>query len=404
MCMHGEAFNNGIALTNNFANCVFDSCRINGTSSSGFVVDIGAIIDNCLVTGTGGDGFQLGASIVTNSSAINNVDNGFSLTFGNNVLTNTVAFQNFNSGYAVTSQYNQFINATADTNTVNGFMFSTVSSANNNLINCQAIRSVGGQGYLMTDTGVNTFESCTSVNSVDNGFSVGSANNIFESCTSANNGGDGFSVTGGDNIFESCTSVNNTGDGFNVINNGNSFISCASNNNSLDGFYVSVMDGCLISDSTMNENANLGVRIENIIAEALYELNVQQNNTLNIGQELQTGPTRNPINSRGVRLVNNTALKNGAPGESTLQLAMSGVLFDTGAVPVGAAAFGPITIVPPIGVVNAIQGSVVLPASPYAPIPGTILGPQVTTQVAAVVGIMGNVVGGNVIDTVTVGQ
>lgn len=262
-----------------------------------------------------------------------------------------------------------------------------------------------GDDCAMFDTVVDSTESV----------SVG-ASNYVQNCVAKNSAlGIGFIVIGSASILRSCVAYSNGSIGFYLLASGtqcldcvaernsqgitvegdDSIVSgCVANYNDIAGIFINVGDGCLVMNCTANNNGLAGILVTNIVAESLFVAGAPvNNNTWNIGQFPRTNTNPNgALVNHNVRLVNNTALRNGDSSISR-QIAMNGVVYDTATL-AGPVSFGGTPVFPPIGIVNTLQGSIYDDPKP-----------KQNTAIGALVGVISpttgfplfaNSVGGNV--------
>lgn len=289
---------NPYIIANYTINCTANTNGVNIQNTNKYFVLMNVNVSYCY------DGFYLNNVIlgtITKSFAINNTNNGFSLTGSstNNTLLNDVAVNNDNFGFSLDtlSNNNSLINNMATLSIVADF--SLIDASNNILRNNNATRSVAriiyiSNGYIAPYSNPNDYYGFQILNSSDNIFSnnlasenendgfylAGSSNNVLSNNVANNNKGAGFLLT----TYNNSSSSNNTLNSNTVSGNNNGFIISASNSNTLvkntatqngnNGFYL---------DYSSYNNLQNNFVTNNYDGFSLY---YSDNNTLlnNIGQ------------------------------------------------------------------------------------------------------------------------
>lgn len=240
--------------------------------------------------------------------------------------------------------------------------------------------SFSNEGFVFLGSGYG--ENCIAENNSLTGYTLEGASITLKNCSAFNTGTTGFSVAGANSQLNGCVADNNGSEGFDITANNCSLDGCSANNNVSDGFAIRVTDGCFITNSIANDNAS-GFLATSIRAESTFSGGVPvNNNTWNIGQFPPTNPAN--VNNHNIRLANNIALRNSVGG-----FMMSGTVFDTASA--SFAPFFPTPIFPPIGVVNTVQGVILVDSKPR---PDTAIG----ASTGLVSPPFANTVGGNLVN------
>jgi hypothetical protein len=330
-------------------------------------------IDNTLVesdiTGGGinyqGSVIGVGFGSIENCSVRNKANAGI-LVQSNFVLVKDCQVYNCRNGIFMSTggSQAQIIDCISSNNSLNGFLIDGVQAK---VINCLAVDNAN-IGFFISSSNA-SINDCIASNNTFHGFAIEAADITVKESLSANNGDTGFLIVQQNAVIVNCISrehhtVGNLGCGF-LIETG--------------------ADGAKLSNNLAADN-DFGYRINNIDAQATFSLGVPQNRTWSIG-----GPTSGPLlpttTSRNIRLIYNEAMDN------AIGYAMFGTLFDNGVIPAPPQPFGPITIFPPIGIVNSGDGGIVVDPLPVA---DTIISASGNNlDGAVVIGRITNAEGGN---------
>lgn len=257
-----------------------------------------------------------------------------------------------------------------------------------NIISKNVVLNANGTAYaygiFVDDASTNIiFDTCTVSRFVDSGFFISGGGSQFIDCNADYNE-IGFLCAGAGSVFDNCSAQFNSSIGFTITGNSSVLESCIAQN-SVIGFTVNVGNSCHLNNCIANSNSQNGIQVENVGAEALFiGPGDPQDGTWNIGQisPVMLGTTT----SHNVKVTNCVAVNNGNGNADGI--VMVGMVYDTAHAEPAITFIAP--IFPPIGVLNTIQG-IVYPS--VLPIGETIIGAS-----TGLVGIIANVLGGNLIN------
>jgi hypothetical protein len=327
----------GVSITTTLSTPVTSTAGVQLTTST--VAQLKNIIIDSGTNNVFTDGFLIDSdSVVIMDSCEANLcsGTGFNIQCSNSIFENCIAQNNGTQGFNVSDgSQNQFINCTAQLNGLNGFVNESTSTACE-FNNCFALYN--GTGGFFISGAMNNYSSCSAIGNAGSGFSLLDDHITLENCITDSNGQLGVEVASG-GTFTSIIGTNALIQHCDVLNsiNGNGI------DISVTGTHFGA-DGCVVEDSTINNNVGDGIIVRNILANAVYSSCAP--NT--IGSSFQV------TNSRGVKLARNTILGN--INDAVMDVSVT----DIGILTCGTHSFT-VIVTPPLGILNSIRNIIISP-------------------------------------------